>query len=226
MRLNSKRKPFIGIIIENRSGYYRIKNDYAEAITMNGGIPLYLPPVKKPSQYAEIISGLMIPGGYDIDPFYYHEPIMTEMKVVSRLRSDFEISLIKQMILLGKPILGICYGMQMLNIFFGGTLYQDISFMDGVEINHKKGYHTIVITENSFLQKGMFSVNSTHHQAIKDLGKGLTSFAYSLDNVIEALYKKDYSFLVGVQWHPERLKNSELSLQLFQTFIAVAYDSK
>jgi putative glutamine amidotransferase len=226
MRANRERKPLIGIIIERDDEYYRMKHHYADAIILNGGIPDFLPPSEKPSQYAEIINGLLIPGGDDIDPFYYNEPMMTEMNLVSRTRSNFEISLIKETLALGKPVLGVCYGMQLLNVFYGGTLYQDISFMDEVEINHKNGYHNIVITENRFLQEGMFSVNSTHHQTVKDLGKGLLAFAHSQDHVIEALYKEDYPFLVGVQWHPERLMNDELSLRLFHNFIIAAYDSK
>jgi putative glutamine amidotransferase len=83
-----------------------------------------------------------------------------------------------------------------------------------------------VITENRFLKEGRFSVNSTHHQAIKKLGKDLSAFAYSTDNLIEGFYKEDYSFLVGVQWHPERLAKNELSRSLFKSFMKAARDSK
>jgi putative glutamine amidotransferase len=116
--------------------------------------------------------------------------------------------------------------MQLLNVAFGGTLYQDIESQVSVEINHKKDYHIIVITENRFLEKGRFSVNSTHHQAIKKLGTGLSAFAYSTDNLIEAFFRENYPFLIGVQWHPERLKDKELSLRLFELFVEASGDTK
>ena len=81
-----------------------------------------------------------------------------------------------------------------------------------------------MIAENRFLEEGTFSVNSTHHQAVKSLGKGLSSFAYSADKVIEAFYRENYHFLIGVQWHPERM-NTELSISLFRSFIEASGDS-
>jgi putative glutamine amidotransferase len=116
--------------------------------------------------------------------------------------------------------------MQLLNVFWGGTLYQDINSQIQVAIDHKKGYHTISITEDRFLSKGTFSVNSSHHQAIKKLGSGLTACAYSTDNLIEAFYMDDYTYLLGVQWHPERVAESELSAELFMSFIKASNDSK
>jgi putative glutamine amidotransferase len=144
------------------------------------------------------------------------------VKLVPRERSDFEISLLKEMIRHKKPVFGICYGMQLINVALGGTLYQDIESQLSSDINHRKGYHKIVIQENRFIQEGEFSVNSTHHQAIKELGAGLVDFVFSPDKLIEAFYRKDYPFLVGVQWHPERLLDDNLSLALFYSFIGAS----
>jgi putative glutamine amidotransferase len=81
-----------------------------------------------------------------------------------------------------------------------------------------------VITENRFLRKGTFSVNSTHHQAVKKLGNGLTAFAFSDDNIVEGFYHKELPYLVSVQWHPERLPKNELSVMLFDSFIDASTD--
>jgi putative glutamine amidotransferase len=175
--------------------------------------------------YAEIINGLLIPGGDDLDPFYYNEEMTPAVKPVPRERSDFEISLLKEVVSREKPVLGICYGMQLINVAFGGTLYQDIGSELSVEINHGKGYHNIVIAENRFLTKGKFSVNSTHHQAIKRLGNGLRDFVRSPDKIIEAFYRGDYPFLVGIQWHPERLMDDNLSLDLFYSFVKASRET-
>lgn len=211
--------PIIGITVDIEGEYLRLKHYYSDAIIKAGGIPLLIPLAGNPVSYAKMIDGLLISGGNDLHPSYYNEPMMPQVKPVSRQRSDFEISLLKEVVNLKKPVLGICYGMQLINVAFGGTLYQNIDSQLIVEINHRKGYHIIVITENRFLKEGRFSVNSTHHQAVKILGVNLKPFAYSNDNLVEAFYMEDYPFLVGVQWHPERLIDDSLSLALFNSFI-------
>jgi putative glutamine amidotransferase len=211
--------PIIGITIDREDEYLRLKQHYTDAVIRVGGMPILLPPIGNPLPYAESINGLLIPGGDDLDPFYYNEEMTPTVKPVPRQRSDFEISLLKEVVSREKPVLGICYGMQLINVVFGGTLYQDIGSELSVEINHGKGYHIIVIAENRFLTKGKFSVNSTHHQAIKRLGNGLIDFARSPDKIIEAFYRGDYPFLVGVQWHPEHLMDDNLSIDLFYSFV-------
>jgi putative glutamine amidotransferase len=219
-------KPLIGITTDLEGEYLKIKHYYCGAITGAGGIPVLIPPVGKSLPYAKKIDGLLIPGGADLNPRYYHEEMSSNIRPVSEKRSDFEISLLKEFMRFRKPVLGICYGMQLINVVFGGTLYQDIDSCVKVEISHKKDYHMIVITENRLLKKGRFSVNSTHHQAIRKLGKHLSAFAYSTDRLIEGFYREGYPFLMGVQWHPERLPESELSAYLFNAFVKAARGGK
>jgi putative glutamine amidotransferase len=220
------KSPIIGITTDIEGEYLKLKYDYSDAVIMAGGFPILIPPSDNMVLCAQRVNGLLIPGGDDLNPFYYNENLTTHVKTVSKKRSDFEISLLKEMMSLRKPVLGICYGMQLINVVLGGSLYQDIDSQLEVEINHKKDYHIIVVAENKFLQKGRFSVNSTHHQAIKEIGHGLLAFAHSTDNLIEAFYLEKYPFFVGVQWHPERMKNSELSSKLFKSFVEASGDSR
>jgi putative glutamine amidotransferase len=214
--------PVIGITMDIKGEHLRLKCYYSDAIIKAGGIPLLIPLSDDALIYVEKIDGLLVPGGGDLNPLYYNEIMMPQVKVVPRQKSDFEISLLRGVINLHKPILGICYGMQLINVALGGTIYQDIESQVSSGINHRKGYHTVVVEENKFLKKGEFSVNSTHHQAVKELGAGIRGLAFSPDKLIEAFYGTDYPFLVGVQWHPERLMNDSLSLELFRSFIEKA----
>ena len=215
-------KPVIGITVDLEGEYFRVKHHYAGAISRSGGIPVLLPPEGDPKAYVEKIDGLLISGGADLDPAYFDEERLTQEKLVARERSDFEISLLREMVDLFKPILGICYGMQLMNVAFGGSLYQDIETQLPTMIDHRAGHHTVAIKENRLMGKGTFSVNSTHHQAINRAGEGLSIIARAPDNIAEAFYREDYPFLVGVQWHPERLIEEELSVDLFCSFVEAA----
>jgi putative glutamine amidotransferase len=218
--------PIIGITTDIDSEYLRLKHRYCEAIADAGGIPFLIPPVGNASLYGDRTDGLLISGGNDLDPFYYREEISPRTKLVPRKRSDFEFALLEKVLRLRKPVLGICYGMQLINVYFGGTLYQDLALQASVEIRHENGYHLIMVSKNRFFEEGTYSVNSSHHQSIKQPGKGLSAWAHSPDRLIEAFYKEDYPFLVGTQWHPERMHENDLSTHIFQLFIGASNDGK
>jgi putative glutamine amidotransferase len=217
--------PVIGITSDVDGQYLRLKQDYCQAIEDAGGIPLLLPPVADAKPFASMIHALLIPGGHDLAPAYYREDALEHVRAVSRVRSNFEMLLLTEILGMDKPVLGICYGMQLLNVYFGGLLYQDIGTQCPVAINHKNDYHKVVITENRFFSHGVFSVNSSHHQAIRTIGKGLSAIAYSEDQIIEAFCRKDHHFLVGVQWHPERILKDSLSQEIFHSFIRASRET-
>ena len=144
----------------------------------------------------ETCDGLFVPGGADIDPSFYHEE-MNGSKDVIRELDEIDFAYIDAFHKAGKPILGICRGHQVINVFFGGTLYQDIK-------DHSDGWHNVNVDKDGFVydiyKSETLNVNTWHHQAVKDVAPGFKVIAKSDDGIVEAM---QYENIYTVQWHPE-----------------------
>ena len=234
-------KPLIGITtsitsIHNDPRYQPFDATYlphylVTAVEKAGGIPIAIPilNIDNLEEITQGLDGLILSGGHDLDPSYYQEEPHPNLGPIFPARDRHEMNLIRQFYPLNKPILGICRGMQLLNIAFGGSLYQDLSQNPSIQIQHcqssemEYSTHSINIAEDSFL-KSLISddnrVNSVHHQIIKQLAPSLKAIAWSQDQVIEALEDRDHPFLLGLQWHPEYTYNySPASQAIFNCFI-------
>ena len=167
------------------------------------------------ADYVAELDGLVLQGGADVSPLTYGETALRPQWKGDRLRDMYEIDLLQEFVSAGKPVLGICRGLQLINVAFGGTLYQDISEQNqAARIHHDvdaydQHFHDIALVAGSGLAKlypahPRASVNSIHHQAVKDVGRGLVVEALSVpDRMIEALRWKGPGHVIGVQWHPE-----------------------
>ncbi len=191
--------------------------------------------------YAATLDGLVLQGGADIDPVMYGETSTAAVGVTDLVRDRFELDLLRAFIEYGKPVLGICRGMQLINVAFGGTLHHDLTIGGATPNFHylKDLYdehaHALRFRENGWLASlypdvTAPQVNSIHHQGVKDLGRGLTIEAWSDDGVIECIRSENGGFLVGVQWHPEfhdeRFPNLLPTLPLLNAFIEAAKEKR
>ncbi|MCG0278756.1 MAG: gamma-glutamyl-gamma-aminobutyrate hydrolase family protein [Thermanaeromonas sp.] len=206
---------------------------YVNAILQAGGIPLLLPSGSKKmaEEYLRIIDGLLLTGGGDVDPRLYGEEPKGGLGRILKERDEFELYITQRALVLGKPILAICRGMQVLNVAAGGTLYQDIARELGSSLHNPGGprnavHHRVEIRSGTLLGQwleGQVGVNSMHHQAVRSLGQGLRVSATSEDGVIEAIEGTGEVFVVGVQWHPEELAHLYPEQhELFKRFVVAA----
>ncbi len=214
-------------------------HDVKEAFIKLGAIPLIIAfpdDVSKVDQlaqdYVQLIDGLMLPGGPDVDPTFYGEEPHPKIGMTLYQKDRFEIALIKAALAADKPIFGICRGIQIMNVAMGGTLYQDLeSQYPELKIQHPQATlgqfatHHVELTAGSKLAKlygqSTIKVNSRHHQAVKAVGKGLKVTAVAPDGVVEGMESTDTDLFLGVQWHPENMWQQEDPQQLvvFQDFL-------
>jgi putative glutamine amidotransferase len=175
--------------------------------------------------------GVLFTGGEDVDPSFYDEPKRYESVRENRARDEFEFALLDLALHHRLPILGICRGIQVINVRFGGTLYQDLKSDGATEVEHKQtaprpeATQTVTVTDtDSQLAQviaGSCRVNTLHHQAIKRLGRGLKATAHSEDGLYEAVESADdYPFLLAVQWHPEEMVDQPEQRKIFEEFVA------
>ncbi len=216
--------------LKNDKYIFFINQDYVEAIKNAGGVPILLPIVSSQDieEQLAMIDGLMVIGGCDVNPLLYNQNPLPLLGETDYPRDRYEISLIRKASQKKIPTLGICRGIQVMNVAFGGTLFQDLSYTPQKTFLHMQkerrecASHLIHIREESFLYsifKEKAYVNSFHHQAIDQLGEGLQTIAFSEDQVVEAI-EHEFLPMWGIQFHPESMSASDQKMQeIFNKFV-------
>jgi putative glutamine amidotransferase len=215
-----------------------IRDTYTGAVRAAGGLPFILPIADDdPSliaEYLDSVQGLIFTSGGDVAPAYYGEAPDERCHEPDRDRDLFEIHLARAAMERRVPVLGICRGLQVLNVAAGGTLYQDLACRPGTIPQHavrredrQTLVHSIRVLPGTRLHAIMglteSKVTSTHHQLVKDLAPGFRLSAESLeDGVVEAIEHPGHPFLMAVQWHPERMQEHPGHLAIFRALVAAA----
>lgn len=227
-------KPIIGVTMTTNNGQYCINEVYVKSVLQAGGIPVNIPfgTGSCAEQLLEKLDGLLFTGGVDVHPHYFHEEPHIHLGEIMQERDEVEMALLKGAVEKKVPILGICRGIQMLNVAMGGTLYQDIqsqyeqtAILHSQKAARKEPTHYVHIKKESKLYniigEEKIRVNSFHHQALKEVPEMFEITARASDNIIEAIELKDYPYCLGVQWHPEEMAvaHDDSAKQLFKSFI-------
>ncbi len=215
-------RPRIGITLgmDEAGRRYQLKRAYVDAVLAAGGLPVLVPwgdgPVAR--LYLEEIDGLVLSGGhFDIPPERYGETRRSACGRTQEARTDFEWPLCEAALAAGMPLLGVCGGMQLMNVVRGGTLWQDLPADLGLQHEQPEPKdvpsHPVEIVPDTLLARlvggGSLPANSTHHQAVRAPGAGLLVSGRTADGVVEALELPGPAFALGVQWHPESVVRHE-----------------
>jgi putative glutamine amidotransferase len=232
--------PIIGVTTNyipaqpDSSGQFAISEKYTQAVLRAGGLPVILPLELPADSLAELLSridGLLLTGGADIDPARFDGASHPRVYGVMESRDDQELRLVRLAAEQGKPFLGICRGIQVINVALGGTLYTDIGDQMPNALKHDqfpgipRDYlaHEVAVESGSLLEKALggraFAVNSLHHQGVERLAPGLKAVACAPDRLIEAVELPGHPFGLGVQWHPEWLQEHAPQRQLLRAFV-------
>lgn len=235
-----KQSPKIGLTmrLELETNRFYLGRDYCEALEHFGALPLHISLIPKKEYLRNVLEnldGVLLPGSdTDIDPLRFDEEPHPKLKKVLYIKEETDLLILEEAEKLKIPVLGICFGMQALNVSRGGTLYQDIESEIPNYIKHEQGIplernsHSINVKSDSLLSSltntAKVQVNSHHHQSINKLGSNLKATAQAKDEVVECVEdtRKD-RFVLGVQWHPElNWKEDSLSKNIFQSFVGAS----
>ena len=229
-------KPVIGMVPlwDSRRQSQWMLPGYPEHILQAGGVPLQLPLTAEPDALEQALSccqGLLLTGGQDISPKLYGENPLEECGEICSVRDAMEQYMLAYALDTDTPVLGICRGLQMMNVFCGGTLWQDIPTQHPTRIEHHmqppydRVVHHVQILNGTLLHSvlgcSVLGVNSYHHQAIRTIGASVEICAVSEDGLIEGLSLGGYNFALGVQWHPE-MRNDAASRRIFSELVCAS----
>lgn len=226
--------------LESETRRFYLGRDYSEALEAAGALPVHIPLIPDPEYIAEIaaeLDGVLLPGcNSDLDPAYYGEDPHPKLGPVIPEKDETDLLILAEAERLEMPVLAICFGMQSLNVSRGGSLYQDIESQVENCIKHEQGRpverksHNIRIAGDTLLSdltgqsngETVVKVNSSHHQAVKQVGENLRAIAWANDGVIEGIEDTHSGrFVLGVQWHPEvAWSTDDLSKEIFKTFVS------
>ncbi|MBR3326793.1 MAG: gamma-glutamyl-gamma-aminobutyrate hydrolase family protein [Atopobiaceae bacterium] len=228
-------KPIIGLspLYDDEKQGLWMRPGYLDVLYACGAIPLVLPfdsDAVDVEQVLSICDGLVLTGGVDVDPHLYGEEPIPECGQIQHMRDELEYRLLDKALESDMPILGICRGSQILNVFLGGSLYQDLYTQLPQSLNHameppyEVPCHRVVLEPGEPLQLCLgvdeIPVNSIHHQAVKRLAPTLVPLARSRDGVIEGSWMPGKRFVWGVQWHPEWIWNVDpMQKRIVQCFV-------
>ena len=215
---------------EEKHSLWMLPN-YLEGIRDSGGVPVILPldvPAEDAMGILERCDGLLMTGGQDVSPVLYGEEKKDTCGELCRARDTLEQALYRRAVELDKAVLGICRGIQMINVLEGGTLYQDLPTEHPSQVEHhgQPPYDQVIHGVQlcgpleSLLGTRCLGVNSYHHQGIRNLGKNLEKMAWAEDGIVEAVRRRDRRFVWAVQWHPEfSFRSDANSRKIFRAFV-------
>jgi len=234
-------KPHVGLNADYEAdghAYHKLYVDYTRSVEAVGGVPIILPAFHDDEDILSVLAtldALVLTGGSDIDPELYGEKAHPATKKNAAERQWSDLRLAELAMVMEIPILGICLGCQLINVALGGTLIQDIGSENPEALEHSppadgvRITHTVRIKDgsrlHSIVKADAIEANSTHHQAVKQLGRTLAATARAEDDVIEAVEIPN-AWVLGVQWHPERMTDVVEHRALFEALVAAGAQSK
>ncbi|MCX8024275.1 MAG: gamma-glutamyl-gamma-aminobutyrate hydrolase family protein [Thermanaerothrix sp.] len=232
-------RPLIGITLGRKfkddERLFTISETYIAAVERAGGVAVLLPAladIEAVQMVRQRLDGLLLTGGADVDPALYGGQSHPSVYGVDPSRDATEIALVRMAVESGWPFLGICRGIQVINVALGGTLYVDLPEQLGTQVAHRseENGHPVRIDPDSRLaglvKATEIQVNSYHHQGIERLAPELRATGWAPDGLIEAVELPGHPFGLGVQWHPERRPDSPPHFVLFQALVQAARDGR